>query len=122
MDALTGDPLAHLHLTNNVHADIVETLVEMNLPILATGGGGYNVENTVRGWALCWSVLCGEHLDAHDLMLGMGGVMLENSDWLGGLRDRVLLVDGGRRPEIDAEIERVVAAIRENLFPIHGLG
>ena len=48
--------------------------------------------------------------------------MLENSDWLGGLRDRVLLVDGGRRPEIDAEIERVVAAIRENLFPIHGLG
>jgi acetoin utilization protein AcuC len=122
MDALTGDPLAHLHLTNNVHADIVETLVEMKLPILATGGGGYNVENTVRGWALCWSVLCGEHLEAHDLTLGMGGVMLENSDWLGGLRDRVLLVDGGRRPEIDAEIERVVAAIRENLFPIHGLG
>lgn len=122
MDALTGDPLAHLHLTNNVHADIVETLVEMKLPILATGGGGYNVENTVRGWALCWSVLCGEHLDAHDLTLGMGGVMLENSDWLGGLRDRILLVDGGRRPEIDAEIERVVSVVRENLFPLHGLG
>jgi len=121
MDALAGDPLAHLHLTNNTHADIVETLVEMDVPILATGGGGYHVENTVRGWALCWSVLCGEHQDAHDFMLGMGGVMLENTDWIGGLRDRSLLADGGIRKSIDAEIDRVTKAIQSTVFPLHGL-
>ena len=121
MDALAGDPLAHLHLTNNTHADIVETLVEMDIPILATGGGGYHVENTVRGWALCWSVLCGEHQNAGDFMLGMGGVMMENTDWIGGLRDRTLLADGGIRENIDAEIERVTQAIQKTVFPLHGL-
>ena len=121
MDALAGDPLAHLHLTNNTHADIVETLVEMDIPILATGGGGYHVENTVRGWALCWSVLCGEHKGADDFMLGMGGVMLENTDWVGGLRDRSLLADGGIRESIDAEIARVTQAIQSTVFPHHGL-
>jgi len=121
MDALAGDPLAHLHLTNNTHADIVETLVEMDIPILATGGGGYHVENTVRGWALCWSVLCGAHQDVHDFMLGMGGVMMENTDWVGGLRDRSLLADGGIRENIDAEIDRVTKAIQSTVFPLHGL-
>ena len=52
MDALAGDPLAHLHLTNNTHAEILDKLLGFNKPILATGGGGYHVENTVRGWAL----------------------------------------------------------------------
>ncbi len=121
MDTLAGDPLAHLHLTNNVPARITEVLVEMNIPILATGGGGYHIENTVRGWALCWSVLCGEHEDEHDLMLGMGGVMMENTDWVGGLRDRTLLADGGIRESIDSEITRVTKYIQESVFPLHGL-
>ncbi len=121
MDALAGDPLAHLHLTNNVHANITETLVEMNIPILATGGGGYNVENTVRGWALCWSVLCGDHQDYQDLMMGMGGVMLGNTDWVGGLRDHSMLAHGGVRETIDAEIERVTKALQLTVFPLHGL-
>jgi acetoin utilization protein AcuC len=121
MDALSGDPLAHLHLTNNVHALIVEELLGLGRPILATGGGGYHIENTVRGWALCWSVLCGEHSLLDDLAFGMGGVMLENTDWIGGLRDRVLLADGGRRDTVDAEIDRVLNHIRARVFPLHGL-
>ena len=120
-DALAGDPLAHLHLTNNVHADITQAIVDLKKPILATGGGGYNSENAVRGWALCWSVLCGDQKVQRDLMLGMGGVMLENTDWLGGLRDRVLLADGGLRDAIDAEINLVIDRIRSRVFPIHGL-
>jgi acetoin utilization protein AcuC len=121
MDALAGDPLAHLHLTNNVHADVTEALVEMNIPVLATGGGGYHVENTVRGWALCWSVLCGEHQDAFDMMLGMGGVMLGNTDWVGGLRDHSMLAHGGVRETIDTEIARITDALKTSLFPLHGL-
>ena len=121
MDTLAGDPLAHLHLTNNVPADIVKTMAALGKPLLATGGGGYHVENTVRGWALCWSVLCGEHEAQHDLMAGMGGVMLENTDWLGGLRDRVLLADGGRRDAVDAEVSRVLDRVRRAVFPAHGL-
>jgi len=119
MDGLAGDPLAHLHLTNNVYADIVERLLSLGKPILATGGGGYNVENTVRGWTLLWSVLCGEQ--SHDWSMGMGGVMLENTDWFGGLRDRMLLSDAGRRDEVDREISATVARLKAAVFPLHGL-
>jgi acetoin utilization protein AcuC len=119
MDGLAGDPLAHLHLTNNVYADILGIVRGMGKPILAVGGGGYHVENTVRGWALAWSVLCGE--PEHDLSAGMGGVMLENVEWFGGLRDRVLLSDAGLRREVDDQIRRVTERIRATVFPLHGL-
>ena len=121
MDALACDPLAHLRLTNNVHADIIAGIRTLDKPILATGGGGYNVPNTVRGWALCWSVLCGEHSMHDDMSFGMGGVMLENTDWAGGLRDRVLLADGGRHDSIRTEIDRVLDAVRAAVFPMHRL-
>ena len=121
MDALAGDPLAHLHLTNNAHAEILQTLVDMDKPLLMTGGGGYHVENTVRGWALGWSVLCGETTAEEDLMFGMGGVMLQNTDWIGGLRDRVLLSDGGRHDTVDADIKQVTGFIHREVFPLHGL-
>lgn len=121
MDALAGDPLAHLNLTNNTHADIIERVLSLGKPILATGGGGYHVENTVRGWALAWSVLCGAQAEHDDLMIGMGGVMLETSDWAGGLRDRPLLSNAGHRTTIDTEVRQVIESIKQTVFPLHGL-
>jgi acetoin utilization protein AcuC len=121
MDTLAGDPLAHLHLTNNAPAEIVAEVLNFGKPLVATGGGGYNIENTVRGWALCWSVLCGDQSRHDDQMIGMGGVMLENTDWSGGLRDRVLLSDAGRRADVDREIDAAIAAVRRTVFPVHGL-
>jgi hypothetical protein len=93
--------------------------VALGCPILATGGGGYHVENTVRGWALCWSVLVGEQQEDHSI--GMGGVMLENREWFGGLRDRMLLSDAGRRSVVEVEIRHVVEKIKTTVFPIHGV-
>jgi acetoin utilization protein AcuC len=119
MDTLSGDPLAHLHLTNNVPADCLARVMRLGRPMLVTGGGGYNVENTVRGWALVWGVLCGDASD--DLAMGLGGVMLANSDWVGGMRDRTLISDAGRRSLVDTEIAATVRRVKEHVFPIHGL-
>ena len=47
--------------------------------------------------------------------------MLENVDWAGGLRDRVLLSDAGRRDTIDREIHEVIDRIKSTIFPLHGL-
>jgi acetoin utilization protein AcuC len=121
MDVLAGDPLAHLHLTNNTHAHILKTMMEQGKPVLATGGGGYHVENTVRAWSLCWSVMCGDDADHEDLAMGMGGVMLESTDWAGGLRDRVLLGDGGRHDTVDREVRATVEKLKTSVFPIHGI-
>lgn len=119
MDALANDPLAHLNLTNNVYADIINLILKIKRPILATGGGGYNIKNTVRGWALAWSVLCGD--EEYDLSLGMGGVMLENMEWSGGLRDRTLPPDHQKQAMINAEIKKVIKRIKSTVFPIHGI-
>lgn len=121
-DTLQGDPLAGLSLTNNVHVEVINNLLAFGKRILATGGGGYNVENTVRTWALVWTALCGEQM-AHDATAGMGGVMLGTTDWAGGagLRDRVLIPTDYQRKSVDPIVEQVIADVKQRVFPIHGI-
>lgn len=119
-DALAGDPLANLRLTNNVYAEIIEQLLGFGKPILMTGGGGYNLDNTVRAWALAWSVLCGA--DSGDNQNpALGGVMLGSTDWQGGLRDRTLAVSNQQRDAVVSALEATIKAVKANVFSIHGL-
>ncbi len=119
-DALAGDPLANLRLTNNVYQDIIHHLLSFKKPILMTGGGGYNVANTVRAWALAWSALCGadSELDANMLM---GGIMLQTTEWQGGLRDRELPVNAQQRDAVMPALTATLNTLKSTLFPIHGL-
>jgi acetoin utilization protein AcuC len=119
-DALAGDPLAHLYLTNNVYVDVIKHLLTFTKPILATGGGGYNVDNTVRAWALAWSVLCGADSD-QDKNPAVSGIMLENVEWPGGLRDRALAVNDKQRDTVMPAIEATIQKLKASVFPIHGL-
>ncbi len=119
-DALAGDPLAHLHLSNNVYADIISHVLSFNKPILATGGGGYNVDNTVRAWALDWATLCGVPT-GQDANPTVAGVMLENTEWQGGLRDRFLAVSTQQQKTVMPAIEATIQTLKAKLFPIHGL-
>jgi acetoin utilization protein AcuC len=119
-DALAGDPLAHLCLTNNVYADIIEHLLSFDKPIVATGGGGYNVSNTVRAWALAWSILTGTG-SGSDMDHAVGGVMLESTDWQGGLRDRAFVVSQSQREMVVPVVEATIEAVKANIFPIHKL-
>jgi hypothetical protein len=119
-DALAGDPLANLQLTNNVYAEIINHLLAFKKPILATGGGGYHVGNTVRAWALAWSVFCGED-EGEDMNMGMGGVMLENTEWQGGFRDRRLSVSQSQRDAVIPVINETIKKIKKSVFPIHNI-
>ena len=60
-DALLEDPLSRLALSNNALADAVAGLrdlaAELGVPLIVTGGGGYNPFSTGRCWALLWAVL-----------------------------------------------------------------
>jgi acetoin utilization protein AcuC len=119
-DALAGDPLAHLCLTNNVYAEVIEHLLSFDKPIVATGGGGYNVNNTVRAWALAWSILTGTG-SGSDMDHAVGGVMLESTDWQGGLRDRAFAVSQTQREMVVPVVEATIEAVKANIFPIHKL-
>ncbi|MHC4575652.1 MAG: arginase family protein, partial [Planctomycetota bacterium] len=118
-DALAGDPLAHFYLTNNVYVEIIKHLLSLEKPILTTGGGGYNIPNTVRAWALAWSTLCGSADQATSL--GVGGVMLENIDWEGGLRDRAIAVSNQQRNAVIPAVEATIESVKAAVFPLHGL-
>ena len=119
-DALAGDALAPLCLTNNAYAEIIQNLQTFDKPILMTGGGGYNVENTVRAWALAWSLLADEQAAA-DADLGAGGVMLESTEWQGGLKDRILPVTTHQRSAVMPAVEAVIEKVKANVFALHGL-
>jgi acetoin utilization protein AcuC len=121
MDMLSGDPLANLQLTNNAHAEAIDYLMTLNLPILATGGGGYHVKNTVRGWALAWSIFCGEAASLDDMSLGLGGVLLETTDWQGGLRDRMLVSHAQQREAVEPVLDATLEKVRSLVFPKLGL-
>jgi acetoin utilization protein AcuC len=121
MDCLAGDPLTHLALTNNAYAEAVRIVRDMGRPLLVTGGGGYNVANAARGYALVWVVLCGEDAQSDDMGLGLGGVMMGTSDWMGGLRDRQLVVTAAQRAEVEPAVEETIRKVKHYVFPRHGL-
>jgi acetoin utilization protein AcuC len=109
VDGLAGDPLAQLMLTNNLFVDVITMIHAFDKPILATGGGGYHIENTVRAWALAWCALCGDARH-EDTTAGMGN-----------LRDQPLHPDPDQRARVDAAIDKVIEEVKANLFPLHGL-
>ncbi len=106
MDSLAGDPLTNMSLTNNAYATAISHMLKLGRPILATGGGGYHIENTVRGWTLAWSVLCGAEGD-------------DTTD--ASLRDRTLAPSQDQRLIVDAAVDQTIQAVKENVFALHGL-
>ena len=120
MDALAGDALAHLELTNNAHAEIIEKLLSFKRPILATGGGGYHVDNTIRGWALAWKIMSGQD-NENGLTLGLGGAMLQSTEWSDGLKDRVLQRNRQHCQAIEDAVQATIGAIVSKVFKYHGL-
>ncbi len=120
MDTLAGDPLTHLRLTNNAYVEVIQRLQRCHCPVLVAGGGGYHVENTVRGWALAWRIFCGEG-DEDDFSLGLGGVMLASTEWAGGLRDRALAVTAEQRQAVEPELRATIESVINTVFRHHGL-
>ncbi len=115
-DALAGDPLAHLCLTNNVYVEIINHLLSIGKPILAAGGGGYNIKNTVRAWTLAWSIFAGDNSGGDG-----GGIVLDETGQQGGLRDKVPAVSSQQRAAVIPAVEATLEAVKANVFSIHGL-
>lgn len=120
MDVLGGDPLVHLNMTNNVFADILPGLIARNIPLLVTGGGGYHPENTARGWARVWTILCGLE-NENDEWIGLGGTFLGTSEWSAGFRDMRTYARGPEQETIRKEVAESVETVKKLVFAPHGL-
>ncbi len=87
-DALLHDPLSKMALSQNALWQAVMDLVDLNLPIVVLGGGGYNPWTTVRTWVGLWGLLSGQKLPeslpkcAVDILSGFDSDLIDEEDRL----------------------------------------
>lgn len=62
VDTFRDDPLASLEFTTNGFCKVISYLREHTTAWVALGGGGYNVDNVARAWALAWAIMNGVEL------------------------------------------------------------
>ncbi len=120
VDTMSTDPLTHLELTTNGFCKMVKRIRDFNLPLVALGGGGYNVTNVARCWALALGIFAGMELPdsiPKDVM-----ALLRKHDYGGkNLRDP----DYKENKEIDIIIKKMatdgIDYIKKNIFPLHNI-
>ena len=116
IDSYHSDPLTHLQLTTEGFVEVVREFAALGLPWLATGGGGYDLMAVARSWALAYGVMLG--VEWPDTL--PRGFALEHG--IGHLRDsRVPEVPSNLRLDIRRHAGETVAALKEQVFPLHGL-
>jgi histone deacetylase 1/2 len=62
-DSLFGDQIGVFNLSSRGHANCVDFVQKLGLPLLVLGGGGYTINNVARCWALETGVLLGEKMN-----------------------------------------------------------
>lgn len=63
-DALAGDPLSHMALSNGALWNAVERVIGPTVPAVVLGGGGYNPWTLARCWTGLWGRLSGREIPA----------------------------------------------------------
>jgi acetoin utilization protein AcuC len=117
-DMLATDPLTHLHLTNNGYIEAIKMLHAKFPRIVALGGGGYNMNDVVRGWTLLWLELAGLKLD-EGYGGALGGVFLGDSSIQGSdLRDMRLYTTGPVKDRLIERAAEVVSFFYEEIKPL----
>jgi acetoin utilization protein AcuC len=59
-DAHFQDPLAHLCLTTRGWLGLAQSVLALRKPVVALGGGGYNLKTVARLWTLLYGTLSGQ--------------------------------------------------------------
>jgi acetoin utilization protein AcuC len=119
-DTHREDLLGHLNLTSMGYERTIRIIDRISPKLLVTGGGGYNVYKTAALWTLAWANLCGlEPVDAYAGLIG--GMMYGPEAQSGTLRDNPYVVSGNLKEQCMEYARDMVAYLKSNLFPLHGL-
>ena len=115
IDSYHSDPLTHLQLTTLGFVEVIREFAALGLPWLATGGGGYDLMAVARAWTLAFGVMLGEEWPdtlPREFALEHG---------IGHLRDSGSPeVPANLRLDIRRHAGETVAALKEQVFPVHG--
>ncbi len=119
-DSHRDDLLGHLNLTSIGYERAIRIINSLSPKLLVTGGGGYNVYKTAALWTLAWAAFCG--LEPADAYAGLiGGMMYGPEAHSGTLRDDPYVVTGHLKERCSEYARDMVAYLKKNVFPIHGI-
>ncbi len=120
IDSHRTDPLTHLALTVQGFDATVRRLLTAAPRVLALGGGGYDLPNVARAWTAAWAALNDVNLDAalpRSALPGLARLGLG----VPTLWDPVVELPPSTRHAAEEYAARQVSAIRDTIFPLHGL-
>jgi len=125
-DALAGDPLTTMALTNVALWQTVERLAALAPAVVVLGGGGYNPWTLTRYWAGLWGVLSGRRIpemltrETQDVLRRLTCDLIDDEDvrpeWLTTLADRS--EPPPARAQIAALRDRALEAVDERLWHV----
>ena len=117
VDTFYSDPLTNLHLSTQGFETVLRRIKTLAPHWVALGGGGYDVSNVARAWALAWAVM-----NEVDLPDDLPEAYLEKAARF-GIYDRKLRTEQPpssrtRNGEARSEMERVVRYLKTQVFPV----
>ena len=117
-DAHFADPLTHLGLTSRGWLGLAQSVIALGRPVIALGGGGYNLDTVARLWTLLYGALSGQQFSAslHDTS---GPSEAERDD----IFQQIYVKRRGtaRGASIEGYARRSVEIVKQAVFPHHGL-
>lgn len=117
-DAHFADPLTHLGLSSRGWLALAQSVIALGKPVIALGGGGYNLDTVARLWTLLYGALSGQEFSAelHDA----GGPSEAERDEI--FQQFYVKRRGTTHgASIKDYAKRSVESVRQSVFPAHGL-
>ena len=116
VDTFFNDPLTKLNLSIHCFEKIIRRLKEILPRWVALGGGGYDISNVARAWALAWAVM-----NDVELKDDLPEQYLEKAARLGIHERRLRGNDSpprsSKQEDIRKETKRVVDYVKKVVFP-----
>jgi len=119
-DTMSNDPLTNLALTNNSFEAMALETGRFSEKLVGMGGGGYNVDNASRSWAVAWAAINGIEMD-NPYAGVLSGMMIGPELEGGTLLDNPIYVTGPTKERNQKELDRVLKYIKETVFPKIGV-
>jgi len=116
VDSHFSDPLAHLNVTSRGFSSVVERILGFGRPLVAFGGGGYNLAAVSRLWTIAYGLMAERELPdriPEEYAARYGITHLHDTIEPSTTRHQ--------RDSVRPDAERAVREIKRLVFPFHGL-
>ncbi len=120
-DSLKDDPLSHFTLSNICFTSILRKIKGFGAPLVALGGGGYNVANVYRAWTLAYSVLCGQE-PPDEIPAEFKAYAKDLGYPADSLRDASRTFTQDKKSDNLRFVKEEIQYLKKHLFPLHNIG